>query len=126
SVKLAAQLCTYYAESVMPLHAKAIADYKRLNLGFLEVPPREGKSPFTVKDGEIVDHTFNLKQLAEELPRLQSAEAPRMNSAVVYLNSLEAFAIPFTAGVADEDIGYRETARPFCQGAQLYMPAIFQ
>ncbi|MFZ0859893.1 MAG: hypothetical protein WAN18_04370, partial [Candidatus Sulfotelmatobacter sp.] len=46
--------------------------------------------------------------------------------AVTYLNALEAFAIPFAAGVADEDIGYRETARPFCQGALAYMPVIFQ
>ena len=44
---------------------------------------------------------------------------------MAYLNALESFAIPFAEGVADEDIGYRETARPFCQEAQICLAAIF-
>jgi hypothetical protein len=42
-----------------------------------------------------------------------------------YLNGLEYFAILFAAGVADEDIGYRETALAFCQGVDLCMAALF-
>ena len=40
-------------------------------------------------------------------------------------NSIEAFAIPFVAKVADDDIGYQETALGFCQQVKQLMPAIF-
>jgi hypothetical protein len=43
-----------------------------------------------------------------------------------YLNLLESFAIPFAEGVADEEIGFKETSRAFCQEIQMCMPAIFQ
>ncbi len=118
SVKLAAELCRYFAETVVPLGSKATEDYNRLGLKFLGVFPPPGQAAFVIQSGEIVSHHFNLKQLAEELPKIQAV--------VTYLNALEAFAIPFAAGVADEDIGYRETARPFHQAAQTCMPAIFQ
>jgi hypothetical protein len=118
SVKLAADLCKYFAESVVPIWAKANDEYKTQQLKYLTVSPPEGQPAFVIKDGEIVSHHFNVKQLPQDLAK--------HNLAVTYLNTLEAFAIPFAEGVADEDIGYRETARPFCQGAQLYMPAIFQ
>jgi len=118
SVKLAAELCKYFAETVARAWTEANEDYRKLGLKFLGVVPPQGQPAFLIQNGEIVSHHFNLKQLAEELPRI--------NSAITYLNVLEAFAIPFAAGVADEDIGYRETARPFCQGVQLFMPVIFQ
>jgi len=35
-----------------------------------------------------------------------------------YLNSLEAFAIPFVAGVADDDLGFQETALSFCRSTR--------
>jgi hypothetical protein len=117
SVKLAADLCRYFAESVVAVWAKANDDYTKSGLKCLSVSPPQGQPPFVIQDGEIVGHHFNLKQLAED--------SPKFNSAINYLNALEAFAIPFAAGVADEDIGYRETARPFCQGVTVYMPVIF-
>jgi hypothetical protein len=118
SVKLAAELCKYFAESVVPVWGQANEDYNRLGLKCLGINPPQGQLPFVIQEGEIISHHFNLKQLADD--------SPKFNSAVTYLNALEAFAIPFAAGVADEEIGYRETARPFCQGVMAYMPVIFQ
>jgi len=43
----------------------------------------------------------------------QYAKMP--NDIVACLNSLEAFAIPFAAGVADDEVGFQETAGTFCQ-----------
>jgi hypothetical protein len=118
SVKLAADLCKYYAETVVPNHDKANIDYKTSALKYLSVFAPAGQGPFILQNGEIVAHFFNVKLLADELPK--------HSAAVHFLNMLEAFAIPFAAGVADDDIGYRETARPFCQAVLNYMPAIFQ
>jgi hypothetical protein len=41
------------------------------------------------------------------------------------MNTIEAFAIPFIAGVADDTLGYQECALGFCQQAKLIVPAIF-
>jgi len=117
SVKLAAELCKYFAESVVSARHKAVEEYKKGGFTCLEVLVPRGQEPFVIKDGEITDPYFNLKQLGEELPYF--------NSAIMYLNTMEAFAIPFVAGVADEDIGYTETAIAFCLGAKHYMPVIF-
>lgn len=118
SVKLAAELCKYFAEDVIPSWNRTNEEYRRLNLTFLTVTPPQGQPPFVINKGEIVTHHFNAAQLAQEVPRAQFA--------VDFLNIMEAFAIPFAAGVADEDIGYQETARPFCQSAQAYMPLLYQ
>lgn len=40
-------------------------------------------------------------------------------------DTLESFAIPFAAGVADDDTGFMETAPAFIKGVQLVMPAIY-
>jgi hypothetical protein len=117
SVKLAAELCRYFAEDVVPALTVANNNYAQNKFQFLKVAPPLGQPPFTLKDGEIVAHHFDIKSLQEQLPKDFLV--------VPYLNTLESFAIPFAAGVADEDIGYRETARPFCQGVQAFMPVIF-
>ncbi len=117
SVKLAADLCKYFADPVVPLWGKADDDCAKAGVKCLTVTAVPGQPTFLIKDGEIVNHQFNLRQLIDD--------SPKLNSAVTYLNALEAFAIPFAAGVADEDIGYRETARPFLQGVQTYMPVIY-
>lgn len=117
SVKLAADLCTYFAETVIPQIGVATEEYNASQLLYLAVTSPPGQASFVLKDGEIVSHHFNEKQLPE---------GPKHKEAVKCVNVLEAFAIPFAAGVADEDIGYRETARGFCQGVRNFMPLIYQ
>jgi len=116
-VRFASDLCKYFAETVVPAWADANGEYETNRLGFLTVAAPAGQAPFVVQNGEFVSHHFDLQRIA--------AEAPKAKLALKYLNVLEAFAIPFAEGVADENIGFRETARPFCQGAQLYMPFLF-
>ncbi|MGC2706571.1 MAG: hypothetical protein WA361_18790 [Candidatus Acidiferrales bacterium] len=58
--------------------------------------------------------------------KVQDAEVPRLIPELVNcLNSFEAFAIPFIAGVADDDLGFQETAVGFCRQVKELMPAIF-
>jgi hypothetical protein len=91
-----------------------VTEYKRLGLTFLSAQPQ-----FTIQNGEIGYQTFNAALVDAEFPKIEQI-------LIEYLNSLEAFAIPFAAGVADDGLGFQETARAFCQGAQLVMPGIFQ
>jgi hypothetical protein len=110
--KLAAEECRYYATEIVPLMAtlKNSITSKKLR-SFVN-------RAFSVENGEITTHNFDLTLLHIELPHISS-------EIVAYLNAMEAFAIFFTSGVAAEEIGYRETGTAFCGGAQEFMPAIF-
>jgi hypothetical protein len=116
ALKFAAERCQYFAEYAVPALAKFDAEYKRLELKFLtnQPPPQ-----WAVQNGEITNQNFDTKQLDAEVPRI-------MEFLVSYINTLEAFAMAFVAGVADDDLGFRATAMAFCGGVRLIMPAIFQ
>ncbi|MGB7307546.1 MAG: hypothetical protein WBC67_00655 [Candidatus Acidiferrales bacterium] len=114
SIKLASEQCRYYAERAIPLAVPLVAEYTRLKLTFLSGQPK-----FTIRDGEITDTNFDLKLLEKEFLQI-------ILPLQTFLNGLEAFAIPFAAGVADDDLGFQETAIGFCQQMQAYMPAFFE
>ena len=114
SVKLAAELCRYFAETVAPQLATAMDEHNKSNLGYLSVL---NQPPFVLKDGEIIANNFNPKLLPNGPAHLAGVKA---------VNILEAFAIPFIEGVADEEIGYRETVSGFCAAVQAFMPLIYQ
>lgn len=114
SVKLAADLCTYYAETVVPKMTLAVEEHNASSLGYLSVTAQPS---FVIKDGEILNTKFNTAKLAE---------GPSHKAGIACVNVLEAFAIPFAAGVADEDIGYRETGISFCRAVTTFMPLMFQ
>jgi hypothetical protein len=118
AVKLAAEQCRYFAEDCVRAMTEAHDEYHKKGFKFLTPHPAQGQPPFLLQNGEIISHSFDLKALNDEMLEC--------GSVVLYLNSLEAFAIPFAAGLANEDIGFTETARPFCQGLQEAMPALFQ
>ena len=44
---------------------------------------------------------------------------------ISFLNSLEGFALFFVSGIAEEKVGYQETATSFCEGVKRYMPVIW-
>jgi hypothetical protein len=114
SVKLAAELCKYFAETVAPQMTVAADEHNNSNLGYLKV---SAQPSFVLKDGEIVSNNFDPKLLPS---------GPKHSAGVKLVNLIEAFAIPFVAGVADEEIGYQETAFAFCQAVQVFMPLIYQ
>jgi hypothetical protein len=115
-VKLAAEQCRYYAEECVRTRQKVIIDYNQKGFKFLSARPNQ--PPFVIQNGEITSHNFDLKALTEEMPKSESM--------IHYMNTLEAFAIPFAAGLADEDVGYGETARAFCRAVAEVMPVLFQ
>jgi hypothetical protein len=116
ALKFAAERCQYFAEHTVPDHSKLAQAYFRLRLTFLTSNPQ-----WQIVNGEIVNHNFDAAAQA-----VQDAEVPQIMTELVYsLNSIEAFAIPFVAKVADDDIGYQETALGLCQQVKQLIPAIF-
>lgn len=109
SIKLAAERCQYFGTTIVESRKRATDAYKVNMYTFLE------GQKFKIKQGQIVEHNFDEKRIA--LVR-KAAESPGGESTIVeyvkHLNNLEAFAIPFVAGVADDEIGFQETASAFC------------
>jgi hypothetical protein len=102
SLKFAAERCQYFAEQCVALQIKALDEHRRLGLNFLNNP-----SVFSIVDGEIQTQGYNRAVFAQQYQKMP-------NDIVRVLNSLEAFAIPFAAGVADDEVGFQETATAFC------------
>jgi hypothetical protein len=103
ALRFAVERCQYFAEVVVPGGQKFLEAYLAANCTFFQTVPK-----FRVTEGEIipegpVNHT------------LYDTEATRLVMAVpIFLNAFEAFAIPFVARVADDDLGYQETGTSFC------------
>lgn len=111
--KLAYEQCRYFADEVVPALNRLTVEYKRLGLTFLSNPPQ-----YRIENNEIIGGNFDVK--------LWEADAPKLGDNLVrYLNNAESFAILFAEGVADDDLGFQETARAFCQGVQVCIPAVF-
>lgn len=120
SVKLAAEQCRYYAEAVVPANSKLGAECHRVQTHAFD-PQKQTHRPqplFTVLDGEI-------KQVNWDLAILQADWMKIGDLTVEFLNKAECFAIPFAAGVADDSIGYQETAAAFCAQVNALLPAIW-
>lgn len=114
ALKFAAERCQYFAENTVSAYATLRQEYVRLKLTFLSRP-----LTWRVQKGEILDCNVDTNLLDRETPQVDEA-------IMRYLNSLEAFAIPFAAGVADDDLGFQETALGFCNLVKEIMPVLFQ
>lgn len=117
AVKLAAEQCRYFAEQVVPVGRDFVNAYNVKQLTCLPTGTQQ-KPQYRIKNGQIVDPSFDMKLLGAQMPQV-------LMQAIAYLNALESFAIPFAAGVADDEIGFQETAPVFCAHVQWCMPAVF-
>ena len=115
SIKFAAERCQYYAETSVKLRTTLVRAYQTHQLTCL------ANQRFRVEKGEIVDHSFDAPKMVVCTREIGVVST----EAVSYINSLEAFAIPFVAGVADGELGFQETAASFCKAAKEVMIFIF-
>ena len=118
AVKLAAQQCKYFAEAVVPAYEKLTEEYNNRALTSLTVHLNLKPPAFVLKDGKFIVSDLNAALTKSEMPKIQT-------HIVHYLNAAESLAIPFAAGVADDEIGFQETGPAFCNGLNECMPAVF-
>ena len=108
--KTAHEQCKMYANEIIPSMHKL-----RLER---ETSPSALTNPwlFNIKDGEFESNNFNYALIAAEIQKFVNIDI---------LNSIEAFAMFFVDGIADEQVGYRETARSYCVNVKYLMPAFW-
>jgi hypothetical protein len=111
AIRFAAERCEYYANTCVPASAELRAEHERLKLTFLN--KRLQFSINTVKANNVeskspVFTNFDRNFYATEFNKMVVV-------IVKHCNALEAFAIPFAARVADDELGYQETASAFCK-----------
>jgi hypothetical protein len=111
SFKLALEQCHFYAREIVPTRAKLVEVARTKGLGW------GTPGSFSVSGGEIVAIDNGNRNILAECVALDQ-------HVVQYINRLEAFAMAFTSGLADEMVGYRETAPGFCQAAAEALPFI--
>jgi len=112
SLKFAAERCQYYAHTCVALHTTLFDLLKKQG-------PLPQPVAFEVAAGEITVKN----QQALGIVAAQFGKASMEGT--YYLNSLEAFAIPFVAGVADDELGFQETADAFCKAIkELIVPIV--
>lgn len=118
AAKLAAEQCRYFAEDCVPALSAVVEKYHRQNLTFLQKRLKANEPQFGIKGGEFVSVNCDAALTAKEYPQVEM-------EMLKYLNGLEYFAMVFASGVADEDIGYRETALSYCEGINFCMVALY-
>jgi len=118
AAQLALEQCGYFVEKYVPAFKTCVDRYRAQNLTFLEARLRPNEPQFVIQGGEFKNANCDTALISREYPRIEI-------EMLAALNGLEYFAIPFAAGVADEDIGYRETALAFCEGLAFTMAGLY-
>jgi hypothetical protein len=118
AAKLAAEQCRYFAEQCVPAFKALLDAYNERKLAFLQSRLNPNEPQFVIKEGEFVSVNCDAALAIKEFPQIET-------EMLLYVNGLEYFAMLFAAGVADEDIGYRETALAFCEGLNYSMAALY-
>ena len=118
AAKLALAQCGYFSEKCVPAFRALVGKYRGQNLKFLEARLRPSEAQFVIQNGDFKAANCDAGLIQREWPQLE-------NELVDFLNAVEYFAIPFAAGVADEDVGYRETAVAYCAGLSFAMGGLY-
>lgn len=111
SLKFAAERCQYYANTCVPAISKVHQEHDRLRLTFLRTSlpfSIETQTINKVKRKQVKFQAFDRNAYVAQYDKMKV-------EIVVCCNEMEAFAIPFAAKVADDELGYQETAGSFCQ-----------
>ena len=115
SLSLAAERCEYYHSSVEAHMNELNAAVERHGGTLLE------KAEVTVRGQEIqVKLNLGKKEMREELDKFMKI-VPEICLA---FNALDAFAVFFTSGVADERVAYSCVGATFCNTVRSHLPSI--
>ncbi|SRR6266481_345601 len=109
--KLAVEQCRFFAEQVVPARTDLID--VAMNNGIPFVLPTSCK----IVQNEIIEIITPGRDIVADGIKLD-------RQLVLYMNRLEAFAMAFTSGVADDMVAYRSTAQTFCLTVPEIVPFI--
>lgn len=115
AVTVAAEQCVKFGEVILPLIDKNIARLKELGIRY---------GSWTLRNTEFADGSIEeAAQSAEWLKKVQGTENARWLITQI-LNELEAFAIFFARGAADEEVAYPVTGPSFRGYVEAFAPLL--
>lgn len=110
ALKFAAERCQYYSNNCVPAHTRVHQEHERLKLTFLKTPLQfsiDTQTNNKVVRKRIHFSTFDMRAYVAQYDKMRGV-------IVACCNEMEGFAIPFAAKVADDELGFQETAGSFC------------
>jgi hypothetical protein len=119
AVSLAAEQCVKFAENILPRYlanAKAIRD---ADVKIVRWPV----SNVEFDDSSLPD---DIKEKAAQWEQSIVAKRTAGTAMMAILNDMEAFAIYFARGAADEEVAYPVVGAIFCEWAEAFAPYIVQ
>jgi hypothetical protein len=119
SAKLAADQCRYLADVVVPAFEKFTKKYNTAGLTFLSKRLQAGQPLIQLTNGEFANPNHDPAALVKEWAIVQL-------ELIEYLNAIEYFAMPFSAGVADEKVAFPVAALPFIAGVNTGVIGLYQ
>lgn len=110
SYKIAADKCSYYMETVIPL----------MNILDKEIDSKK----VTYFEKSVVTKTSNSYKLKPANISKEEKETLFSLPITEVFNPLESFSLFFTSGVADEKVGYLTLGHTFCESVDSYLPIL--
>jgi hypothetical protein len=104
AASLAALQHDRFVERVMPLYENLLEAMNENKIPRLAYPP----------EGAVANFDENQLQTPQAQEWLNNAK-PLLDNAVTYLNALDAVAVYFMNGIADEELAFPAMGRPFCR-----------
>jgi hypothetical protein len=112
---LAATQCDQYQKHIIPLINVLDAAIEKHEIILFK------KAEIDIKDGDIrVRHKLSKEEFSTEIKKIASI----VKETVAVYNALEAFAVFFIAGVADEKIAFSSVGETYCWSVRKYLPDI--
>jgi len=118
AVKFAAAQCKYFADVVIPSFAQLEGQCNSLKTDVFDSSRWTKPFPLSLSEIEQPCVSFNLKEIEALWMRIGYNLAK-------CLNNFENFAIPFSAGVADDAVGFQEASAFFCYAVRKLVPGIW-
>jgi hypothetical protein len=113
AVSLAAQRCEKFAEELVPRHYEHVANIQKEGVTIYR---------WQMRDGQFLWNSFEQEAGARKwITTVQQNEAAS-KSFMALLNDLEAFAIYFATGAADEKVAYPVVGALFCSWLEAFAP----
>lgn len=109
SFRVAADKCTYYFETIIPLIDAIDKEIDSNGIKYFE------KSKVTIENNTIKVDPFYEASDFEKIKKM---------SFVKILNPLEGFSLFFTSGVADESIGFLTVGQTYCGSVKKLLPIL--
>lgn len=115
SLRLATEQCAYYGEHIVSAQQSFLEKIRKVN----------GKYQHALQTVNLVEPSFTVVGNTIQIPNFKLSDVQREMAELepyVFMNLLEGFSIFFVSGMANEEVGYYETAIPFIEQMQYFMP----